>query len=170
MGKSVLVTYASRTGTTAEIAATIGEELERHGLTAEVVGTDRAGALGGYRAVVIGSPVYMGKLLPDIRRFAGARADDLAALPVAGFVVGIPLAEPTPENRERAQSLLNEAISPTRARDVGLFAGRLDPDHLSFVQRTICTMMKAEFGDFRNEEAIRTWAAGLPAVLGLEGD
>jgi menaquinone-dependent protoporphyrinogen oxidase len=170
MADKILVTYASRAGSTAEIAEAIGRELEEHDLSVDVIDCREVTDLSPYRAVVIGSPVYMGKLLPEIAKCVQKHASAFAAMPTAGFVVGMPLAEPTPENMQRARALLSDAVKPAEIRDFGLFAGRLERSNLSFWQRTLSELMKAKFGDFRDPEAIRRWARGLPDSLHLSGD
>jgi menaquinone-dependent protoporphyrinogen oxidase len=51
------------------------------------------------------------------------------------------------------------------ARDHRTFAGRIDPDALSWVERTITRMVKAPDGDFRDWEAVRAWADEIATSL-----
>jgi len=168
MAQKILVVYATRAGSTREIAGAIGRELERQDLAVDVLDCREVTDLSPYQAVIIGSPVYMGKLLPEIRTFAKKHEEAFASRPVAGFVVGIPLAEPTPENLKRARALLDDALKPAEVRDFGLFSGRLEADRLSFWKRKLSELMKAKFGDFRDPEAIRRWAEHLPGSLRLD--
>lgn len=60
----VLVTAASRYGSTAEIAHAIGDVLGSSGITATVAPPETVGGLARFDAVVLGSPVYVGHWLP----------------------------------------------------------------------------------------------------------
>src|SRR3954468_859797 len=55
----VLVAYASKHGATAEIAAHIADVLRERGIAVDLRPADAAGAPGSYRAIVLGSAVYM---------------------------------------------------------------------------------------------------------------
>src|SRR5215468_8443352 len=59
-GLSVLVSAASRYGSTAEIAAAICDELQQRGLRARVLPPAEVTAFDSYDAVVLGSAVYVG--------------------------------------------------------------------------------------------------------------
>jgi menaquinone-dependent protoporphyrinogen oxidase len=70
----------------------------------------------------------------------------------------------TAENRRKVLAYLDPVrkqapqINPV---DIGLFAGALDYKKLSLAYRLILKVMGAPEGDFRNWEAIRTWATGV---------
>ena len=57
----ILVTYASKYGATAEIAEKIGQLLRQEDLQADVLPVNRVGNLTQYKAVIIGSAVYIGR-------------------------------------------------------------------------------------------------------------
>src|SRR3954468_20220722 len=63
----VLVAYASKHGATAEIAAHIADVLRERGIAVDLRPADAAGAPGSYRAVVLGSAVYMRRWRRDAR-------------------------------------------------------------------------------------------------------
>ena len=65
----ILIAYASRNGSTAEIAQAIGKELQAAGHAADVVEMGAVPSLSGYNAVVIGGPLYMGKMVGDVGKF-----------------------------------------------------------------------------------------------------
>jgi menaquinone-dependent protoporphyrinogen oxidase len=48
---------------------------------------------------------------------------------------------------------------------IGLFAGKMDFNKLSWVDRSIAKMVKSPEGDFRNWGAIHAWANELPPAL-----
>src|SRR3954464_13651727 len=74
----ILVTAASRHGSTCEIAAAIAETLVQRGHEAEACPIEGA-APEGYDAVVLGSAVYTGRWLQAGRAFPVRHAGELAA-------------------------------------------------------------------------------------------
>jgi menaquinone-dependent protoporphyrinogen oxidase len=89
MSVRILVADASRKGSTAGIAQVIGDELISEGYAVDVIEMKTVTSLAGYHAVVIGGPVYTGKVTGDVALFVTANKDELSRLPVAGFVAGI---------------------------------------------------------------------------------
>ena len=59
--KPVLIAYASRMGSTQEIASAIGDQLVSRGFEVEVVTAADAARARGFGAVLLGSAVYMGQ-------------------------------------------------------------------------------------------------------------
>lgn len=167
MAGQVLVAYATRNGSTAEIAAAIGKELGSAGFPADVAAMETVVSLAGYRAVVIGSPVYTGKVLPDVARFTARFRDDLIHLTVAAFVTGIAPVYPKTGEIATFTDQLTAILQPVRPVAVTMFAGALQPAKLSFLERGMTSLLKVPTGDFRDWDAIAAWARGLPPVLGL---
>ena len=91
----VLVTAASRHGSTAEIATAIARALEESvvGLTAIAVPIDQRPEPARFDAVVLGSAVYAGRWLEPAREYAAAHAEALRDRPVWLFSSG-PIGEP----------------------------------------------------------------------------
>nr|HQD26703.1 flavodoxin domain-containing protein [Methanoculleus thermophilus] len=65
MAERILVAYATRYGSTADVAEAIGDELRKSGADVDVKPVGEVRDLSLYRAAVIGSPIYMGKWLPE---------------------------------------------------------------------------------------------------------
>src|SRR5687768_12109848 len=68
-GRAILVTYASRGGSTAGVAEAIGRTLAERGLEVDVRPMDAVHDLAPYRAVVAGSAVRRERWLPEALRF-----------------------------------------------------------------------------------------------------
>jgi menaquinone-dependent protoporphyrinogen oxidase len=121
----VLVAYASKMGSTKDIAEAIGAELTRRGLRVEVRNVREADSPDFYDAVVLGSAVYTARWRPEAKRYAKHHTAELTAHPVWLFESGWigtrpdPLT-PTLFGRRRAARI--GAAPPT------VFGGRLDPD------------------------------------------
>jgi menaquinone-dependent protoporphyrinogen oxidase len=161
MGKRVLVTYASKYGSTGAVADAIGKELCGKGLTADVALIRNAGDLGLYQGVVVGSAIYMGKWMPEATDFVKKNRDILGCIPVAYFLVCITLAQPTEENRAKVLSYMEpimKAVPEIRPLGIGTFAGALDYNKLSWLNKRILEAKGAPEGDFRDWNSIRIWA------------
>jgi len=165
MTAQILVAYASRKGSTAGIAQAIGKELVSAGHTVDVIEMKTVTTVKGYNAVIIGAPVYMGKVDKDISKFVAKNRDRLASIQVAAFAVGIAPVAPQIEPVEKVLDDLTKAVSPIQLIAATVFAGKLDPDKMSFIERSMTSLMKVRTGDFRDWNAIAVWAKGLPGQM-----
>ena len=59
MSDKILVTYATRYGSTQEVAEKVAATLRESGLAVDVQPAKQVRTLDGYRAVVVGAPLYM---------------------------------------------------------------------------------------------------------------
>lgn len=167
MSDKILVAYASKCGSTGEVAEAIGEVLCKGGVAADVRLAKGVTDVGSYRAVVTGSAARMGRWLPEAVKFVETHKEALSQMPVAYFTVCLTMADDTEENRREVAAYMDPVREMVQPLDVGLFAGALDYGKLPLPFRLIMKGMKAEEGDFRDWEAIRAWAADLrPALLG----
>jgi len=163
---TILVCYATRYGSTTDIAGLIGEELQMAGFTVTVRPIAAVDDPGEFDAIVIGSPLYMGKWLVEARDFVSRFRYPLQECPVAVFSVGYSLRDRTIEHLksgEDALAAIRLFITPVSA---GFFPGKVDPDRMSAADRAIVALGGAEPGDFRDPDLVRAWArelAGLPA-------
>ena len=93
MDNQVLVTYASKYGATAEIAEKIGEVLGQAGLHTDVQPVEEVSDLTPYKAVILGSAVYIGRWRRSAVKFLEANENLLAERMVWFFSSG-PIAHP----------------------------------------------------------------------------
>ena len=168
MSDRVLVAYGTRTGTTASVAEFMGEILAAEGLQVDVRKVREAEGASGYDAVVLGSAIRAGKLMPEIVEFVKANQAGLKAMPFAAFLVCATLQEDTEENREEVAGYLTPMRELVEPDVEGYFAGAIDMNKLSWPLRLLLRIMKAEGGDWRDWGAIRVWAGRLPEALGLD--
>ena len=165
MAGKVLVVYASRKGSTEEIARAVAKELETAGATVEVAEMKMASVAEDVQAVVIGAPVYTGHIVGEVAAFVAKNRQRLEKIPVAAFAVGIAPVEPKAGPVEKILEELKKALAPIQPVVVTMFAGKLDPARMSFVERTMTKMLKVPTGDFRDWNRIREWGRGLVAEL-----
>ncbi len=169
MGDRILVAYASKCGSTGEIAEAIGKALCESGAAVDVKRVQDVKDLKPYRAAVIGSAIRMSKPLSEAVSLAKKIRASNAALPVACFSVGMAMNTDTPENRAKAKGflapLLDAVPSPIA---VETFGGKLDYATLPPIYRWMFSQDKtgemAE-GDWRDWNAIRAWAKELAPLL-----
>ena len=165
--KNVLVAYASKRGSTAEIAEAISDKLRESGLGVECMPADQVSTLEAYDAVVLGSAVYIKHWRGDARRFLRRHADELSRRPFWVFSSG-PVGE--------AGGAVDPAwVEPTRivarlehlgGREHGVFGGRLPIDPKNPFEHSLVERMPRQYRDCRNWGEIRTWASGIASQLG----
>jgi len=163
----ILVVYASKKGSTAEIAQAIARELQAGGHHADVSDITTNPPPAGYAAVVIGGPMYMGHIDPRVGKFMKRYAGELANLPVAGFVVCLAAASNDPEGMAWAEKALKKALAPVQPVAEAIFAGKLDPENLSWLQRWMIKKVNSPVGDFRDWTAIANWTRELPGKMNV---
>jgi menaquinone-dependent protoporphyrinogen oxidase len=171
MEKQVLVAYATKHGGTAEIAERIGEALREEGLITDVLPADGVSDPAPYRAVVLGSGVYMGRWRKEAAGFLKANEQLLAERPVWLFSSG-PTDEGDPMELTdgwRLPGALQPAADRIQPRDIAVFHGVLDEKKLGFFERWIIKNVKAPLGDFRDWEAITAWAKAIATELNEVG-
>lgn len=163
----VLVTAASRHGSSAGIARAVGEALQSRGFAVTVARPDEMGALAGFDAVVLGSAVYAGHWLPAAIGLAKRIGSELPGRPVWLFSSG-PVGDPS---RKLVQQMgadpvdLPEVLKATRAREHRMFAGRLDRRDVRGLQRAALLVFRSIVGDFRDWQAISSWGQSIADQL-----
>ena len=162
---TILVAFASKGGATAEIAEWIGDALRRGGATAEVLRADEVLSLEGFDAVVVGGPLYMGKVLKPVPAFFSRHRAALASVPVALFVSGGSLGKNDPDAEQKARAAADAAANDVPVAAVGLFGGRVSSRNVPLIGRFLKNAMPEE--DTRDRAAIEAWADGLPTRLGI---
>lgn len=162
---NVLVSAASKHGATAGIAETIAKHLVDRGIPASLVAPDQVEDLGGYDAVVLGSGVYAGNWLPEAKRFVERFSLELATRHVWLFSSG-PVGDPLVPEGQTVQ--VDDLMRASGAREHEVFAGKLDRRGLGLAEKAIVRALKVPEGDYRDLEAIGTWAERIAAVLDTE--
>ncbi|MHB0884842.1 MAG: flavodoxin domain-containing protein [Bacillota bacterium] len=167
METKTLVAYASKHGATAEIAERIGQVLRQAGLETDVLPVDRVGDLAPYREVVLGSAVYIGGWRSAAANFLKARERELSRRLVWLFSSG-PTGEGGPAafmDDGRLPKGLRPVAERIRPRDVAVFRGAAYPERLNGPERFVMNKVKAPLGDFRDWDAITSWATAIAEDL-----
>lgn len=165
MQGKILVAYASKCGSTGEVAQAIGEALEKMGAAVEVRPVQEVSSLDGYGAVVIGSAVRAGRWLPEATAFVQRRRTELARLPAAIFSLHMLARDESEASRAQRLSFADAARAILSPKAEAFFAGRINPSRMSFMARLMTKAVKAKEEDLRDWNAIREWAEGLYPIL-----
>jgi menaquinone-dependent protoporphyrinogen oxidase len=195
----MLVAYATLSGSTTEVAQSIGEALTTEGVEIDVLPLDEVNDLTPYDAVVIGAPMILG-WHRSARAFVKKHRQALEHTPLALFatamsltstgetaVDGVPVwADQTlakaPRNPQRPSfrenyasvahyaSPMLQASGANKPVSVAFFGGQLDYTRLKPLPRLfVMLVIQAQPGDRRNWQEIRAWAGSLPALFNSNG-
>lgn len=159
----ILITAASKHGSTLEIAEAIGAELRQAGFTVDVQNAAQKPSLAGYDAAVLGSAIYMGSWLAEARNLLTENQVALAQMPVWLFSSG-PLGAENPQPVGDPQQV-PELLALVQARGHQNFVGKLEKSGLGMGEKLMVKAVKAPYGDFRDWQAITAWAREIAAVL-----
>lgn len=193
--KKILVTYATLSGTTAEVAQAVGEEIAKSGMQVDILPVASVKDLDSYDGVVLGAPMIAGWHRSALS-FVSKHRKSWTHVPLAFFATamsltrtttnsldGVPLcidnALPKPPQkpdrltfRERyaraenyARPMLN-AARPAKPVSIALFGGRLEYGRLPWWAVVFAMfIIQAPAGDKHNWPFIRSWAAGIPQAF-----
>jgi menaquinone-dependent protoporphyrinogen oxidase len=171
MSTSILVTYATRYGSTREVAEAVAATLREHRLEADLQPVQKVRTLAGYAAVVLGAPIYVGSLHKDAQHFLTQHREALSERPVAVFALG-PTHDDEQERQATRAQLDKELAKFLWFTPVALelFGGKYNPAALRFPGSLLASLPASPLhnqpaSDARNWTAIRTWASQLTAQL-----
>lgn len=157
----VLVTAASKHGSTLQIAEAVCEAMRRRGVDARLMPIEKVKSLKDFDAVVLGSAVYAGRWLKAARRMVDQHRAELVERPVWLFSSG-PVGDPLAPMHSPELDKITEA---TGAREHALFPGNIDRGVLTIAERAVVSALQATTGDFRDFNQIRQWAIGVADEL-----
>ena len=196
--KKILVAYATMAGSTMEVAEAIGEEIAKSGVQVDVLPISEIEEIQSYDGAVVGGPMIMGwhrQALRFLKKHRKAfQKIPLAVFVMAmtltetgktitdGVMVTVDKDLPKPpENearlnfRERYARIgkylapILKATRPAKPTSIGVFAGRLEYGRLKWWAVLFAmVVIQAPAGDRRNWDAIRAWAAELPALMQVD--
>ena len=162
--KTVLVVYASRMGSTAEIASAVGDRFTRRGYDVDVHSTAAALDARLYDAVIVGSAVYLRRWDRDALGYLQAQAPDLAERPTWLFQSGPcgpgARTERSPTPARRRPVLRRHRHRPTR--DLRRQPRQVQGQDLA---RRAGSRRGDLAGDSRDWNQIRAWADGVADQL-----
>lgn len=195
MVNTILVTYETESGSTAEVAQTIGETLGEGGAAVDVKPMGDVANLDAYHAVVLGAPMIVGWHRGATRWLAAHQAA-LSHKPTALFITCLELtrtgtdhvadvpvfADPklghAPKQPDKL-TIKEKQTTPVRYLgpvleqapqvkpvSAAFFGGKLDYSTLGLLATLFVRfIIRGKAGDYRNWDAIRSWAADVRDTL-----
>jgi menaquinone-dependent protoporphyrinogen oxidase len=161
----VLVAYASKRGSTAEIAAAVAETIRSAGHQVDCIEAAAVGDLDDYDAVVVGSAVYMKRWRGEARHFLRKHRKRLAELPFWIFSSG-PVGEPGDDEEAWAEPRkVVAAAEKLGARDHVIFGGAMPKEPQGFTEKAMVRNTPEELRDRRDWDEISAWAEGIGREL-----
>jgi menaquinone-dependent protoporphyrinogen oxidase len=168
MDKKILITYATKAGSTVEIAAVIGESLSKRGFNVDIKPVSENPALNGYQAVLMGSAIRMGSWLPEAVEFVRQNQTTLNQLPTSIFTVHMLNYRDDETSRAARQTYTAPVRELLPSADEVFFRGKLDYQTLSFFDRMIAKAVANPNdppGDFRDWNLISDWSKSIFPTL-----
>jgi menaquinone-dependent protoporphyrinogen oxidase len=165
MDKKILITFATRAGSTADVAAAMGESLGARGFCVDVKAVKEKPLLAGYQAAILGSAIRMGNWLPEAVDFIEANQQELNQMPVALFTVHMLNSGEDETSRANRLAYLDKIRPLLNQAEEVYFEGKMDFSRLSLVDRLISKMVKAVEADKRDWEKIRNWVPEMLAKV-----
>lgn len=158
MSKRILVTYATKAGSTAEIAAKIGEHMSMRGFNVDVVNVKSKPDPKDYQAVILGSCIRMGGWLPEMLDYIKANQLDLNSTQAALFTVHMLNAGDDETSKAARSAYMDKVRELMPGTEEVYFLGSFDFSKLSMLDRFISKMVKAEESDKRDWDKIKNWS------------
>ncbi len=160
--RTVLVAYASRYGSTQEVAEAITTSLREAGIEVDLQPMQAVQRLDSYDAIVLGAALYNARWHADAHQFLTKHQAMLRQRPVAIFSLG-PLGTGDAAMRSSRRQLDKELAKYLWLKPVALdvFAGKYDPTKPGL--GSFYRLVPAR--DYRDWEAIRAWAKALPSQI-----
>lgn len=165
-GKTVLIAYDSKHGSTAVVVRQIADVLCNCGYRVDISRARTVDDLSSYEAVVVGSPIYWAKFLPGTQIFLKQHEQTLATMPVAVFALSTHADEETKIVHPEAKDFFVDkelekvpAIQPVG--EVGLFGGTFTLDMLFPIEMFSMKLSGYPDMNYLNEAVVTTWAENL---------
>jgi menaquinone-dependent protoporphyrinogen oxidase len=151
----ILVAFATKAGSTEEVAAAIADALRKSGNTVDLRRARDVGEPASrWGCIVLGAPIYSGRWHRDAHRFLKRHRGELEHVPVAIFGMGP--RSPEEEAWQRSRNQLDRALAKrswlTPVAEV-VFGGADPPKRRQGTRR-----------DLRDWAAIEKWAREISAI------
>jgi len=170
METKILMAYASRYGSTQEVAGAIAKTLGERGFSVDLQPLRKVRTLAEYGVVVLGAPLYFGLWHKDALNFLSRNEDALRQRPVAIFALGPNSNDEKEMQGSRAQLDKELAkFSWLMPVVIEVFGGKF-PAKLRLPESLIAGLPASPLhgmpaSDVRDWTAIRAWANSLVQKL-----
>ena len=178
--KILLIAYDTIHGSTAQIAARIGDNLCDMGFKVDVKWVGDVTDVDDYDGYIVASAIYEFNWLPDAKAFLGRYKTQLNAKKTAIFIDGASMSQDTPETRAAVMKAFVDPILSkyfeTAPVSIGLFGGAFDltrKNEYNLFEKVVLHILGAilrlpdkQKADWRNWDTIDDWAADVAEKMG----
>jgi menaquinone-dependent protoporphyrinogen oxidase len=172
MKNTVLVAYASKYGSTREIAEAIVETLRKNEVQADLRSAETVENMQGYKAVILGSAIYVGQWPKSAISFLKKNQKNLTRVPVWLFSSG-PSGEGDPlqlVDGVRFPASLKPLIDNIHPLDIAVFHGDINLNKINAMEKwVIKNVVKKPFGDYRDWDSINRWTFSVAEKMKSAG-
>jgi menaquinone-dependent protoporphyrinogen oxidase len=161
MPQKILITYATKLGSTTKVAHAIGDTISKKGIAVDVLPIKDVPEISGYDTIIIGSAVRMGSWLPEAVNFVKHHQETLNKVTTKIFSVHILNQGDEPESQKERTAYTAPVWALIHPEDEAFFAGKIDPSQLKFVEKLLFKAVKSPNGDYRDWDKIQRWATTL---------
>ena len=165
--KKILVAYASKYGSTKEIASKITERLKAGGNDVQLMDAQEVKDLHNYDAMIIGSGVYIGRWIKTAVKLVKKNTEALSRIPVWFFSSG-PTGEDDPLKETEGwifPKALEKETAAIKPKDKALFKGAIYKEKLSGIHKWMVEKIGAPEKDNRQWDKIDDWAKTISKEL-----
>jgi menaquinone-dependent protoporphyrinogen oxidase len=165
MTAHILVGYASKHGSTIEVAEAIATLLRDGGHEVDVRAAANVRELDAYSGIVLGGALYMGHWHKDAVRFLEQHGHALEAIPLAVFAIGPKtLAEVEVAASRKQLDRALATIPDLTPATVAVFGGVVDPTKLRFPFKRMAA------SDARDWDAIAGWGREVANLFAKDAE
>ena len=168
----ILVAYATKHGSTAEVAEFIGQVFREHDIDTTVAAADQVQSVKDYDAFVLGSPVYASLWLTEMSQFLERFEKELSQKPVYYWMNCIRVLEPGGREHAVAEYVYQPTMKKIGVRDIAVFGGKLNLSEIDWNERwTLAARYEGDAlpgsrnDDYRDWNTIRDWARKVRSQL-----
>lgn len=164
----ILVTHATKSGSTTVVADWIADELRAcgHEVVAAEVASDPTPA--GHQLVIVGSGIRAGHWHAPAVDWLRRHADELRAVSLVTFTSSLQGGSSDPSERAEVAGWTTAMLEPLGLSAVvhAVFGGAYDPAHFGWGERIVMKAMgRAQVCEQRDEVAVRRWAREILAEV-----
>lgn len=166
----ILVAYASRYGSTREVAEHLSQTLRRNGFEVDCRSMTELSDISDYPTIVLGAPFYFGRWPGSARHFLGRFGPVLAHRDIAVFATGRVDPDQSPAEARQQLDLLLRRCDWLRPFASEMFGGRWDPSLLRGAHRWLLwfpgsPLKRLPVSDLRDWRAVDGWAERIGEVV-----
>jgi menaquinone-dependent protoporphyrinogen oxidase len=165
----VLILYASKKGSTAEVAAYLADVLRKQHIAVDVSNAAEFNKdVVEYDAVLIGTGIYHGMWLNPLWNTLRRLSEQLAEIPVWGFALCVRVLEEDGEAHIQKHYLPHKILDKINLQQFKFFAGRLGaltPSEMSSFAERYDGKYVHQRGDFRDWDAIHLYGKEIAKAL-----